>query len=286
MNLPEWVKTQQKEIKRTQNFFKNRNLNTVCETLRCPNRSLCYRQPTATFMILGNICTRGCKFCNAGMGHPAPLDKLEPDRIAMAVKEWSLKYVVITSPTRDDLPDGGAEHFANTVKVIKKFNPDTLVEVLVPDFHGREHYVETVIQSEISVFAHNIETVKRFFGFIRKADYNCSLNLLSMAKKISSDIIVKSGFMVGLGERMDEIEETLKDLKDSGCDIVTIGQYLQPSKKAMPVVEYIKPQIFEEIAQIAAQMGFKAVLSGPLIRSSTKAYETYLAVKEGRYGKL
>ncbi|MCX8034491.1 MAG: lipoyl synthase, partial [Thermodesulfovibrio sp.] len=226
MYLPNWVKTQLKEIKKTQKFFKNRNVNTVCETLRCPNRSICYREPTATFMILGNICTRGCLFCNAEKGIPAPVDILEPERIALTVKELNLKYAVITSTTRDDLPDGGAKHFYETVKEIKKYNPDTLVEVLVPDFQGKEPCIEMIMKSEITVFAHNIETVKSLYGFIRKADYTRSLKVLSLAKEINSDIIVKSGFMLGLGETKDEIEETLKDLRDSGCDIVTIGQYL------------------------------------------------------------
>lgn len=286
MHLPQWVKTQLKEIRKTQNYFNNRNINTVCEILRCPNRSVCYKEPTATFMILGNICTRGCLFCNAEKGIPAPLDKSEPKRIAFAVKELNLKYAVITSTTRDDLHDGGAEQFSETVKEIKKYNPNTLVEVLVPDFQGKETCIEMVMESKISVFAHNIETVKRFYGSIRKADYTRSLKVLSLAKEIIPDIIVKSGFMLGLGETKNEIKETLKDLRDSGCDIVTIGQYLQPSKKAIPVVEYIKPEVFEELAEIALHMGFKAMLSGPLIRSSTRAYETYLAVKEEKYGKL
>lgn len=286
MPLPEWVKTQLKGIKKTQKFFKNRKINTVCETLRCPNRTICYKEPTATFMIMGERCTRGCKFCNAEKGYPKPLDNSEPERIAIAVKEMSLKYVVITSPTRDDIRDGGAKHFVKTVESIKVFNPDTLIELLVPDFQGNKTSIETVLNSNIAVFAHNVETVKRFYGSIRRADYIRSLSILKIAKEINSEIITKSGFMLGLGETKDEVKETLKHLKDSGCDIVTIGQYLQPSKKAMSVVEYIKPEAFDEIAEDALEMGFKAVLSGPLVRSSTKAYETYLAVKEGRYGKL
>lgn len=269
-----------------QRFFKNRDINTVCETLRCPNRGSCYKEPVATFMILGNICTRNCLFCNAEKGIPFPVDKSEPERIAFTVKELKLKYAVITSPARDDLFDGGARHFFETVKEIKKHNFNTLVEVLVPDFKGRYDSIKIVIESGINVFAHNIETVRRLHGYVRKAEYSRSLNVLSLAKKINSDIFVKSGFMLGLGETKDEIKETLRDLRDSGCDILTIGQYLRPSKKAIPVVEYIKPEVFEEIGQLAVSMGFKAVLSGPLIRSSTKAYETYLAVKEGRYGKL
>lgn len=286
MPLPEWVKTQLKEIKKTQKFLKKHKVNTVCETLRCPNRSICYKQPTATFMIMGEVCTRGCRFCNAEKGYPEPLDNSEPEKIAIAVKEMSLKYVVITSPTRDDLIDGGAKHFAKTVETIKKLNPDTLVEVLVPDFQGNKTSIETILNSDIAVFAHNIETVKKFYGPVRKAVYMRSLNILKTAKEINSEIITKSGFMLGLGENIEEVYNILQDLKNVECDIVTIGQYLQPSKKALPVVEYIKPAVFERIAEKAVQIGFKAVVSGPLIRSSTKAYESYLAVKEGKYGKL
>ncbi len=281
MPLPNWVKSHLKDIKKTQNYLKARKLNTVCETLRCPNRTLCYSKPTATFMILGNICTRGCKFCNAEFSIPEPVDLEEPKRIAEAVRELSLRYVVITSPTRDDLPDGGAQHFVNTVFKIKRENPRTLIEVLVPDFSGNRDSVEAVVNSEIAVFAHNIETVKRFYNTVRKGDYERSLSLIKWAKQIRKDIFIKSGFMVGLGETYEEILETLRDLRDASCDIVTIGQYLQPSKKALPVVEYIKPEVFNEIALLAKEIGFKAVLSGPLIRSSTQAYEIYISLKGG-----
>ncbi len=286
MPLPQWVKSQLKEIKSLQNYFRNLNINTVCETLRCPNRGVCYRQPTATFMIMGSVCTRGCQFCNAEKGNPEPLDKEEPERIAKAVKEMSLPYVVITSPTRDDLSDGGAEFFCKTVKVIKKYNPHTHIEVLVPDFKGKKKSIERVVNTEISVFAHNIETVKQLYGTVRKADYELSLKVLRLAKELKPQLITKSGFMVGLGEKSEEIYEALLNLREVNCDIVTIGQYLQPSKKALPVVEYIKPEYFDELAEIALGLGFKAVLSGPLIRSSTKAKEIFLALREGKYGKF
>ncbi|MEJ5227516.1 lipoyl synthase [Thermodesulfovibrio sp.] len=286
MPLPEWVKTQIRNIKTTQNYLKNRRLNTVCETLRCPNRSFCYSQKAATFMILGEICTRGCKFCNAIKGLPTPVDKEEPARIAMAVKELSLKYVVITSPTRDDLKDGGAEHFAMTVEKIRLLNPNTFTEILVPDFKGQINAIEKTVNSDTAVFAHNIEVVKRLYGHVRDGDYEKSLKVLRKAKEIRPSIITKSGFMLGLGESIDEIRKTLEDLKTSYCDIVTVGQYLQPSKKALPVVEYIKPEVFDIIAELALEIGFKVVLSAPLVRSSTRAYEAYQLVKEGRYGKL
>jgi len=286
MPLPEWVKTQLKGIKTTQKYFKHRNINTVCETLRCPNRTVCYKEPAATFMILGDICTRGCSFCNAEKGNPAFPDNKEPEKIAHAVNDLLLKYVVITSPTRDDLVDGGAEHFASTILEIKKLNDNVLIEVLVPDFQGNKSSIEKVVNSCISVFAHNIETVRKLYGYVRKADYCRSLKVLESAKKINSEIITKSGFMLGLGETIEEVLQTLQDLNNAGCDIVTIGQYLQPSKRALPVVEYIKLEVFEEIAEFAFKTGFKIVLSGPLVRSSTRAYEIYSALKDGKYGKF
>jgi lipoic acid synthetase len=286
MPLPEWVKSQLKEIKKTQNFLKNRRLNTVCETLRCPNRSICYKESIVTFMILGNVCTRGCKFCNAEKGIPEKIDSEEPLRIARAVKELSLKYVVITSPTRDDLKDGGASHFAKTVKEIKEINPDTLVEVLVPDFQADIKSIKKVLDSDISVFAHNIETVQSLYGYVRVGCYSRSLKVLESAKNFNPELITKSGFMIGFGESMEEIFQTIKDLKNAGCDIITVGQYLQPSKKALPVVEYKKVEVFDEIADFALKEGIKVVLSNPLIRSSTRAYEAYKAVKVGEYGKL
>jgi len=237
-------------------------------------------------MILGNICTRRCNFCNAKRGNPEPLDFEEPLRIAQAVKELSLKYVVVTSPTRDDIKDGGAEHFVLTVREIKKINPDTNVEVLVPDFQGNINSIDKVINSEISVFSHNIETVPSLYGYVRDGIYTQSLKVLEYAKKLNSEMITKSGFMVGVGESLSEIFQTIKDLKNAGCDIITVGQYLQPSKKALAVVEYKKVEVFDEIADFALKEGIKVVLSAPLIRSSTRAFEAYKAVKEGKYGKL
>uniref|UniRef100_A0A7C4AK45 Lipoyl synthase n=1 Tax=Thermodesulfovibrio aggregans TaxID=86166 RepID=A0A7C4AK45_9BACT len=286
MHLPEWVKTRITGIEKTQKFLKIRNLNTVCEALRCPNRRDCYRHKVLTFMILGRICTRGCLFCNSEKGKPEPPDSFEPERIARVVKELFLKYVVITSPARDDLSDGGAGHFTKTVEEIKKINPDSLIEVLVPDFQGNIESIKNVVSSEIAVFSHNMETVKKFYGSVRKADYRCSLKVIETAKNINPEIITKSGLMLGLGETIEEVFETLKDLKNAGCDIVTFGQYLQPSKKALPVVEYIKPTVFSMMAEKALQFGFKAVLSSPLVRSSTLAYDIYLAAKEGADGKL
>lgn len=280
MPLPQWVKTQLKGIQKTQQYFKNRKINTVCETLRCPNRAACYKEKSATFMILGNRCTRRCRFCEAPKGNPEPVDCEEPLRIARATEELGLNYVIVTSCTRDDLVDGGAEHFVNTVKEIKKINSDTMVEVLVPDFKGSEDSIKKVVDSGVVVFAHNIETVQSLYGKIRDADYVRSLKVLEMAKKFNCYVITKSGLMLGLGEGFNEVVTALKDLRSSGCDILTVGQYLQPSKKALPVVEYIKVEIFEEIQQIALDLGFKTVVSGPLVRSSWNAYKVYLESRE------
>lgn len=237
-------------------------------------------------MILGNVCTRFCRFCNSERGIPEPVDPSEPDRIALVVKEMEIKYAIVTSPTRDDLEDGGAQHYFRTVEAIKKLSPQTFIEVLVPDFNGNRESVRKVINSGIVVFSHNIEVVKRFYGTVRDGDYERSLEILKYAKKIEPGVLTKSGFMVGFGEKLEEIENTLKDLKEVSCDIVTVGQYLQPSKKALPVVEYINPEIFKEIAEMAKEIGFKGVSAGPLIRSSTEAFELYIKAKEARNGKL
>lgn len=280
MTLPKWVKAPLKDISKTQRYFKNRKINTVCETLRCPNRGKCYRDSHATFMILGNVCTRFCSFCNSERGIPEPVDPSEPERIASVVKEMEIKYVIVTSPTRDDLEDGGAQHYFRTVEAIRNLSPQSLVEVLVPDFNGNRESVRKVINSGIVVFSHNIEVVRRFYGTVRDGDYKLSLEILKLAKEIEPNIITKSGFMVGFGERFEEIEQTLRDLKESYCDIVTVGQYLQPSKKALPVVEYINPELFEEIEKMAKEIGFRVVSAAPLVRSSTDAFNLYTKAKE------
>lgn len=237
-------------------------------------------------MILGNICTRACRFCNASRGMPKPQDQEEPARIGAVVKERALKYVVLTSPTRDDLLDGGAEHFRITVEKIREMSSDTLVEVLAPDFNGCRESLRKVVNSGIVVFSHNIEVVKRFYGYIRDGNYRRSLWLIREAKEINPEIITKSGFLVGFGETLSEIEETLLNLREVDCDIVTVGQYLQPSKKALPVVEYKRPEVFEWVAKTAEEMGFRVVCSAPLVRSSTLAPELYTKAKEARDGKL
>ncbi|MEN2986161.1 MAG: lipoyl synthase [Thermodesulfovibrionaceae bacterium] len=286
MLLPEWVKLKLREDSFVKSYLKKNKITTVCETLRCPNRPYCYNVKTVSFMILGDRCTRRCGFCGSKKLKPYCPDPMEPQKVAKVVKDFSMKYVVITSPTRDDLADGGAEYYVETVKEVKRLSPETLIEVLVPDFGGNLEAVKRVISSEIVVFSHNLETVRRLYSSLRDANYERSLKILKEAKELRAEVITKSGIMLGVGETLDEVLNTLKDLKEVNCDIVTIGQYLQPSKNAYPVVKYINPEIFDRIAEFALKVGFKVVLSRPLVRSSTKAYEAYLAIKEGRYGRL
>jgi lipoyl synthase len=252
-------------------------LHTVCEEARCPNISECWETGTATIMILGNICSRGCRFCAINSGKPAPIDADEPKRVAKAIKEWGLRYVVITSVCRDDLKDGGAEHIANTIKAIKALCPSIIVESLIPDFRGNEDSIKKVVESKPGVISHNIETVIRLTPKVRdaRASYEQSLLVLKKIKNIDSAIYTKSSIMLGLGESEEEIIKTLKDLRSTGVDILTIGQYLQPNEY-LPVVEYITPEKFNRLRKIAELMGFVYVASGPLVRSSYRAGEFFL----------
>jgi lipoic acid synthetase len=254
------------------------NLNTVCEEARCPNISECWGTGTATIMIMGDICTRGCRFCAVNSGKPFLLDAGEPERVAKAIKEWGLRYVVITSVCRDDLEDGGAEHIAKTIKAIKLLCPTTIVESLIPDFRGDESSIKEIIKSEPKVISHNIETVQRLTPKVRdaRASYEQSLLVLEKIKDINSMIYTKSAIMLGLGEAEDEVIQTMKDLKSVGVSILTIGQYLQPTPKHLPVTEFITPEKFNWFREIAKQIGFVYVASGPLIRSSYRAGEFFL----------
>lgn len=254
------------------------NLHTVCEEARCPNISECWGTGTATIMIMGDICTRGCRFCAVNSGKPFLLDAGEPERVAKAIKEWGLRYVVITSVCRDDLEDGGAEHIAKTIKAIKLLCPTTIVESLIPDFRGDESSIKEIIKSEPEVISHNIETVHRLTPKVRdaRASYEQSLLVLKKIKDINSLIYTKSSIMLGLGESEDEVIQTIKDLKSVGVSILTIGQYLQPTPKHLPVIEFITPEKFNWFREIAEQMGFIYVASGPLIRSSYRAGEFFL----------
>lgn len=281
MRLPEWIKTVASDLHKVKRVLRNHKLSTVCEEARCPNKGICFSKPTATFMILGDVCTRNCGFCSVKNGHPIGLDKDEPERVAEAAYEMDLRYVVITSVTRDDLEDGGASQFAKTIYALRRKMNGVKIEVLTPDFKGDVAALKTVLEAGPDVFNHNIETVKRLYPRVRpQADYYRSLNVLLTAKRIAPHIKTKSGFMLGLGEKMEEIIELINDLRGVGCDFLTIGQYLRPSKKNLPVVEYIKPEVFEEIRGIAIGLGFEFVASGPLIRSSMNAEEMYRRIKD------
>jgi lipoic acid synthetase len=278
MRLPEWIKIRHKhsELHGLKSLLRDYGLSTVCEEARCPNKSECFSKPTATFMILGSCCTRNCGFCSVESAAPLPPDKDEPLKVALAAKEMGLKYVVVTSVTRDDLEDGGAQHFAKTVTAIKKHLPYAKVEVLTPDFKGDFSALKTVLDSKPDVFNHNVETVPRLYPAVRpQADYPRSLRLLRQAKEISPTVNTKSGLMLGLGEDYDEVLDVMTDLREADCDFLTIGQYLRPSRENLPVKEYVHPEVFERLREAALGMGFKFVASSPLVRSSMNAEEMY-----------
>jgi len=250
-------------------------LHTVCQEANCPNRQECWANRTATFLILGDKCTRSCRFCNVGSGHPSPPDPNEPAHVAEAVKRMKLKYAVITSVTRDDLPDGGADHFSQTICAIREVCPDTGVEVLIPDFMGDTDSLKIVIDANPNVINHNLETVRSLTADIRSgADYDRSLAVLRNIRKLSGDNIrSKSGIMVGLGETMDEIRQCFIDLSSAGCQLLTVGQYLAPSDHHHPVIRYYTPDEFDQIRDMALEYNFNSVLAGPLVRSSYHANE-------------
>ena len=274
--LPDYLKRPIIDTDKTRTvrrILKTKCLNTVCENARCPNKNECYTKNTATFLIMGNNCTRNCRYCNISCARPEPLDLNEPFHVAEAVKDLGLKYAVITSVTRDDLPDGGAEHFANCIYEIRKISPDVKIEILTPDFKGNKDSLNTIIKARSNVFNHNIETVKNVFKTARpQGDYDCSLEVLKYIKD-NSDIITKSGLMIGLGETFEDIEQTLVDLKNVGCDILTIGQYIQPSKAHLEVSKYYTPDEYENLKQLAEKVGIKHYQIGPLVRSSYRASE-------------
>ncbi len=259
------------EIRR---ILSDMNLNTVCSEARCPNRGYCYQRGTATFLILGSICTRNCAYCaiEKNTASPPPTDPDEPERVAEASAAMNLKYVVLTSVTRDDMPDGGAEHFSKTVTALKNKIAGVKVEVLTPDFNGSETALRTIAGCDPDVFNHNLETVRRLFTTLRPvASYDQSLSVLKRFSQIAPDTPTKSGIMVGLGENADDIERTLQDLRNNGVSLLTIGQYLQPTSKHMPVARYVDPEEFVNWEKMALEMGFTGVASGPLVRSSFHA---------------
>lgn len=277
---PDWLKVKLRAAtscsKEVQEILERYRLNTVCKEANCPNRMECFGRKTATFMILGSVCTRNCTFCNVSKGKTQKVDPEEPVNLAKAASELNLKHVVITSVTRDDLEDGGAAHFASVINEIRKANPEMTIEVLIPDFKGDKTALKKVIDAKPDIINHNVETVPRLYKEARPmAVYERSLELLKNVKDIDNSIITKSGFMVGLGEKEEEVTELLKDLKKVSCDAVTIGQYLAPSKAHHPVIEYVTPDTFKKYEKVAVQMGFKHVASSPLVRSSYHAEKIF-----------
>jgi lipoic acid synthetase len=274
--LPDWLKRPIPEAGGTY-FTKDLvgalGLETICESARCPNRSECWTRRTATFMVLGEVCTRPCGFCAVPRGHPEPVALDEPDRLAEACARLGLKHVVITSVTRDDLPDGGADHFRRCILAVRERTGAT-IEVLTPDFDGRTESIDVVLSADPEVFNHNLETVARLQQHVRrKSQYAVSLKVLEHASKSRPDVRTKSGLMLGLGETTEELFETLADLRAVGCDFLTLGQYLQPSPRHLPVIRYLPPAEFDELGRLARTLGFAEVASGPFVRSSYHADE-------------
>jgi lipoic acid synthetase len=275
--LPAWLRKPERhtsadhELKK---MLRTRGLHTVCEEARCPNRNDCFARGAATFMILGDICSRSCGFCSVKTGRGLPMEALadEPEQVAEAAAQLNLRYVVITSVNRDELPDGGAEHFAKTIHAVRRRLPDTRIEVLTPDFKGNRDALRVVLDARPDTFNHNVETVPRLYRTVRpQAEYQQSLDVLREARALAPDVLTKSGFMVGLGETLDEVQRLLEDLRAHAVDVATIGQYLQPTRQHLPVAEYVHPDIFAEYRAYGERLGFRAVFSGPLVRSSFMA---------------
>ena len=270
---PDWLKIKLETsgaYSKVRRIVETNNLHTICSSGRCPNIGTCWSMGTATFMILGDVCTRSCKFCATQTGKPLAPDPDEPQKVAESIKMMQLKHCVITSVNRDDLPDKGADFWAKTIAAVREKNPQTTIEVLTPDFENVNEYLQIVFDAKPDIFGHNVETVKRLTPHVRnRANYCDSLEVLQ--KSHSNGLITKSGIMVGLGETEAEVVETLRDLKNVGCQMITIGQYLQPSKNNLPVSEYVTPEQFEKYRKLGLEMGFKNVESAPLVRSSFMA---------------
>ena len=284
--MPSWLRRsigRASELSTVQRIIKQRQIHTICEEGRCPNRGECYGQKTATFLLLGPVCTRSCAFCQVDKGHaPMPIDLEEPQKVAEAVQMLGLRYVVLTSVARDDLPDQGAGHFVKTIDNIRLLNPETQIEVLTPDFwggagageSGQRGRIATIVTAKPACFNHNVETVRRLTGPVRRgAKYDRSLNVLAMVKEIDPTIPTKSGLMVGHGETREEVIETMAELRAVGCDRLTIGQYMRPSLEHLPVQKYWTPEEFDTLSGVAREMGFNHVRCGPLVRSSYHAGE-------------
>jgi lipoyl synthase len=281
LRKPEWIRLKAPsgqnytDVKQT---LRSLELHTVCEEARCPNLSECWGMRTATIMIMGKTCSRGCRFCSVNSGKPGLLDFQEPENVALAIKEWQLRYVVLTSVCRDDLEDGGANHIAKTIRAIYDKCPKIIVEALIPDFGGNEESVDKVVRASPKVISHNIETVARLSPSVRdfRASYDQSLMVLQKIRNLNPTIYTKTSLMLGLGETEQEVIKTMKDLRSKGVSIITMGQYLQPGSRHSPVVQYVTPERFDWFAKVARQIGFSYVASGPMVRSSYKAGEFFL----------
>lgn len=275
--LPEWLRKPQRNVEadhELKKMLRTRGLHTVCEEARCPNRNDCFERGAATFMILGDVCSRSCGFCSVKTGRGLPMEALagEPEEVAEAAAQLALRYVVITSVNRDELPDGGAGHFARTVHAVRRRLPHAKIEVLTPDFKGNSDALHIVLDARPDTFNHNVETVPRLYRRVRpQAEYQQSLDVLRGARAYAPEVLTKSGFMVGLGETRDEVKRLLEDLRAHDVDVATIGQYLQPTRHHLPVEEYVHPDLFEEYKAHGEQLGFRAVFAGPLVRSSFMA---------------
>ncbi len=278
---PDWIRGKRmrlSELHGVKDVMRRHALSTVCEEARCPNRGECFSRGTATFLMLGDVCTRTCGFCDIAHGKPSAVDPLEPYRLATAAREMRLQFVVLTSVDRDDLPDGGASHFAEAIRALRRLDPAPGIEVLTPDFQGRFTSLARVIEARPDVFNHNVETVPRLYARVRRgARLGRSLGLLAATRILDPSITTKSGFMLGLGEREDEVLALLEDLRGAGVDIVTIGQYLQPSRENLPVEEYVPPERFDFYREAGERLGFRHVFSGPFVRSSYRAEEALRA---------
>lgn len=276
--LPEWLRFNlptSDSFAQTRNLLGELKLHTVCESAKCPNHWECWQKNTATFMIAGDRCTRACGFCAVSTAKPLALEADEPMRVAEATRRMRLRHIVITAVARDDLKDGGAEHFRQTIEAVRKLNPETVIEVLVPDFNDSDSSVENVLSANPNIFNHNLETVRRLTPSVRhRATYDRSLAVLRKVKqKRGKTIYTKSGMMLGLGERVEEVVVAMEDLRHAGCDILTLGQYLQPTLKHLPVIEFVSPEQFAAFGNVAREMGFVHVASGPMVRSSYHADE-------------
>jgi lipoic acid synthetase len=285
---PDWIKVPAREgpsYEYVRELMRNKRLHTVCEEARCPNIGECWGQGTATFLILGDVCTRSCGFCDIKTGRPSAIDWTEPERVAQAVRAMALRHVVITSVNRDEREDGGAPIFALCIARIRELNPECSVEVLVPDFKGSRDALGIVMQARPEILNHNVETVPRLFRKVQPQDkYEWALATLGNAKKMNRTVLTKSGIMVGLGETVDEVVEVMADLASLGVDILTIGQYLQPTRHHLPMDRYYRPEEFASLRQTGLELGFRWVESGPLVRSSYRAAEQVAVLSPGRGG--